>query len=130
VPTRDEAIVCRVLVIDDEPAIARAIERILEPEHSVVSVTSGSRALELLGKDAKFDVILCDVHIPDTPGSEIVNHLRATAPWLVSRVIFMTGGAFTEESQRLVSTSGLRVIQKPFDPDKLRLLIAEHRAAP
>jgi CheY-like chemotaxis protein len=65
----------RVLVVDDEPAIGRALARLLERDlHHVVVVGRGEDALHLLLSE-RFDVILCDVTMPEMTGIELYERL-------------------------------------------------------
>jgi CheY-like chemotaxis protein len=76
----------RVLVIDDEPGILRALARYLRPIE-VTMATSASEAFLALAS-ARFDVIVCDLHMPGTDGADFVAKL---SPLDAARVVFMTG---------------------------------------
>ena len=115
----------RVLVIDDEPVICRAVTRILSRAHDVVAVTSAERGLELLRAGEQYDVILCDLMMPNMTGMDLHSALTTSHPDLVDKVVFLTGGAFTQRAiQFLDNTENLRV-DKPFDPIRLIGLINE-----
>ncbi|HLU66516.1 MAG TPA: response regulator [Kofleriaceae bacterium] len=114
----------RVLVVDDEPAVGSALARVLSTEHDVATASSGLDALALLARDTRFDVILCDLHMPDMTGMELHAELERSQPDLARRMIFMTGGAFTEESRRFIEAPGRRLLTKPIDLDAIRSLIA------
>src|SRR5258705_13282098 len=66
----------RVLVVDDEVAVGRTIQRLLGDRHDVVALASGSEAIELLRSGADFDVILCDMSMPEVTGIDV--YVRAT----------------------------------------------------
>jgi CheY-like chemotaxis protein len=83
----------RILVVDDEPMLCSAVERILSVEHDVTVVQSARRALEILKDDARFDVILSDLMMPQMTGIELHAALARIAPELAAKMIFMTGGA-------------------------------------
>jgi PAS domain S-box-containing protein len=89
----------RVLVIDDEPLLGAAIARMLRALHDVQTATSAEGALALLRRDPSFDVILCDIAMPGMSGMDLYRKLDAEDPHLARRMVFISGGAF---SQRIV----------------------------
>jgi CheY-like chemotaxis protein len=106
----------RVLVIDDEMAVLRTVERLLSREgHEVMTAESASDAFFLLATFARsFDVILCDVHLPGMDGEAFLARL---APLDAARLAFMTGGACGNENDGMLS--GREVLRKPLDAEKL-----------
>lgn len=118
----------RVLVIDDEPMMGTTLRMALAEDHEVVIVESGEAARDLLKQDGGFDAILCDLMMPDLSGMELHAWLVQNAPQLARRVIFMTGGAYTESARRFLAAVGNPNIQKPFDVDDLLALVEQIRA--
>lgn len=114
----------RLLVVDDEENVARAIRRVLASEHDVATVTGGAEALRLLKASEPFDVILCDLMMPDVSGMALYNDLAQTAPDLTKRIIFMTGGIFTSAARAFLDRVANPRIEKPFDYANLRHLVA------
>ncbi len=115
----------RVMLIDDEVALVDILTRLLSVEHEVVGFTDARQALVHLANDSEFDIVLCDLMMPQLSSSEFFAELRASAPELVERVVFMTGGAFTSAAQQfLESVSNLR-LQKPFPPGELARVVRE-----
>jgi signal transduction histidine kinase len=114
----------RVLIIDDEPIIARAIQRALEGDkHETIAVTRGGDALELIERGERFDVIVCDLMMPEMTGADLHAALKQIAPDQARAIIFLTGGAFTLRAQEFLdSVENLRV-EKPFEPSFLRAVI-------
>ncbi len=113
----------RVLVIDDEPTINSAISRTLSPEHDVVTETRAAEALIRLRAGERFDVIFCDLMMPQITGMDLYRQLQAELPEQAGRMIFLTGGAFTAGARRfLEEVSNLR-IEKPFDTRMLRAIV-------
>src|SRR5690606_32530132 len=82
----------RVLVVDDEPMLARAVKRALD-SFAVEVVTDGEEALALLENEPTFDVILCDLMMPRVSGAELFRRVSSQNPHLSQRFVFMTGGA-------------------------------------
>ena len=78
----------RVLVIDDDQGMVRAYRRLLQ-HHDATVLDSGIDALRLIERGAAFDVILCDLMMPDFDGVAFYERLEQTAPTLVSRVVFV-----------------------------------------
>ncbi len=121
-PSRSSA---RILVIDDEPMVGRAIERMLAREHRVVAVTSAGSALACLGEEISFDVVICDLMMPEMTGMELHGELARTSPALSERMIFLTGGAFTEAAREFLSRVPNPRLEKPFEPEVLQGLVEE-----
>jgi CheY-like chemotaxis protein len=109
----------RVLVVDDEPMLGRAISRCLR-EHQVTVVTSGADALALFQSGYRFDVVLCDLMMPSMPGFDLYDQLRILAPDQADRMIFMTGGATTTRAKEFVASRPGGVLQKPVSMDTVR----------
>jgi PAS domain S-box-containing protein len=108
----------RILLIDDEVQVGRAVVALLAPEHEVVAVTRARVALERLAIDDAFDVILCDVMMPEMNGMELYEHLPA---YYRDRLVFVTGGAFTPQARTFLA--GRVYLDKPFSEEQLRSAI-------
>jgi PAS domain S-box-containing protein len=119
----------RVLVIDDEPKLANAIRMLLGDQHDVVAVTRARDALALLQAGEQFDAALCDLMMPEINGAEFHEWVSRTAPSFAPRIVFLTGGAFTETTREFLARVENPCVEKPFDPAVLRSLIAEVVAA-
>jgi two-component system cell cycle sensor histidine kinase/response regulator CckA len=125
-PERDSASVrARILVIDDVAAIGESIMAAL-PEHDVSVVSRATEAFTVLASNDTFDVILCDLQTPDLGGRDLLERLETDWPHLASKVIFMTGGAFTPDSRAFLEGCHQRVLTKPFPIDQLRTTIVMH----
>ncbi len=116
---RDRA---RILVVDDEAAMLRTVERILEREHRVWSSTSPLAALEL-AREIEPDLAIVDIRMEEMDGFEVMNALKRHDPRL--RVILMTGSAFETDEQliRAVREKAFYYINKPFDREVLCTLV-------
>jgi CheY-like chemotaxis protein len=115
----------RILVIDDEPLIGRVIRTALSGEHEVSVVQRAADALDLLELDQTFDLVLCDVVMPDLSGPEFYATMVKRWPHLTSRVVFMTGGAFTPGTLDFMARVPTRILSKPFTVDRLRGLVRD-----
>ncbi|MFZ1866183.1 MAG: ATP-binding protein [Polyangiales bacterium] len=112
-----------VLVVDDEPVIARLIQKALV-DHDVTIANDGREAVALMGENA-YDVILCDLIMPEMTGMDVYRAALQRANPLHDRIVFMTGGAFTQRARDfLESVPNLR-IEKPFELSHLERTIYE-----
>ena len=110
----------RILVVDDEPRVGGALRRALSAEHEVV-VTSGAReALAHVCQGPRFDVILCDVMMPEMNGMQLFEELQRTDPSQAQAVLFLTGGALTDVAGDFLARMPERVLSKPLDMEVLR----------
>jgi len=113
----------RILVVDDEPRMGKAMERLLAQNYRVAVVASARAALDLLAVDPAFDGMLCDLMMPEMDGMDLFESLRATRPDLASRMVFMTGGAYTERARAFLDRLPRRRLDKPFRPEELERVL-------
>ena len=108
----------RILVIDDEPMIGRAIRRSLG--HWDVSVSlSAVEALKRFEDGERFEAIVCDMMMPGMTGSALHAELVRLVPEQAARMTFVTGGALTPETEAFVEEHPGRIVSKPFDIGEL-----------
>lgn len=117
----------KVLVVDDEPLVARSLARLLSA-HEVTVLTSATDALERAAAGERWDVVLCDLMMPEMSGMDLEERLAVEAPDLIPRIVYLTGGAFTERSRAFLAT-GRPHLEKPVEPAVLRAQVAEWVAA-
>ena len=117
---RPVALAARVLVIDDEVAVGRALRLLLAPENDVIAVTTAREALALLEAGDRFDAILCDLMMPDISGIELYKRISQDHQ---ARMIFMTGGAFTQQARDFLVQVDRPHLDKPFTESQLRRAI-------
>ncbi|OJT24463.1 hypothetical protein BO221_15025 [Archangium sp. Cb G35] len=110
----------RVLMIDDEPEVLEALARTIGPSHTIERATSGKRALELLAHDTGYDVIFCDLMMPELTGMDLHDVIASKYPELLERMVFMTAGGFTPRAIAFVDQHAPRCIEKPFSPETVR----------
>jgi PAS domain S-box-containing protein len=113
-----------LLVVEDEPALGRVLPRLLSP-HRVTVVERGAEALARILAGERFDVILCDIMMPEMTGMEFHRELSRVRPEIAARVVFMSGGVFTPGVRSFLDEIPNRRIDKPLDIDALRRLIGE-----
>jgi CheY-like chemotaxis protein/anti-sigma regulatory factor (Ser/Thr protein kinase) len=112
----------RVLLVDDEPLVARAVARQLR-EFDVDVETSAAAALERVRGGAGYDAVVCDLMMPDATGMDLHARVAAEAPAVASRFVFLTGGAFTDRARSFVATTRAPVLEKPVDAAALRAAV-------
>jgi len=123
VSPRREVVPGRVLIIDDELFVGRALARLLHT-HDCVVETDARRALMAIERGPRPDAILCDLMMPGMDGEAFYEALRAKHPELAERVVFVTGGAFTLEARAFLATTERPVLDKPVDAGALRAHVA------
>ncbi len=113
----------RVLVVDDELAIGRALHRLLAPEHDVVVLTSARQALERIIFGERFDVIFCDVMMPEMTGMALYEECARLAPDQARRMVLLTGGPFTAKGREFLQQVTNQRLEKPFDFENVRSVV-------
>jgi CheY-like chemotaxis protein len=113
----------RLLVVDDEPQIGRTLRLLLDPEHDVIAVTSAREALDRVSRGESFDIILCDLMMPEMTGSDLHDALTRLGDDMAARLVFMTGGVFNQRTQEFLDRIPNERIDKPFDMGALLQLI-------
>jgi PAS domain S-box-containing protein len=115
----------RLLVVDDEKVVAMAIQRSLSKENDVEYSEKAEDALVLLRAGRQFDVILCDLMMPEMTGMDLYAELLQSFPEDARRMIFLTGGAFTTRARQFLDAVPNLRIEKPFNIKQLRSLVNE-----
>jgi DNA-binding response OmpR family regulator len=103
----------RVLVVDDEPAICRALAIALQRAGcEAVTATSGDAALVVLHA-GHVDALVLDLRIPDVRGDALFHLATALQPHLRRQAMFVTGDV-TERAEVLIRACGVPYVRKPF----------------
>ncbi len=113
-----------VVVVDDEPMIRLSMARVLS-KHEVTCFGTGREALEYLTTHPKPDLVICDITMPGMSGPELFAQLYDVSPDFVQRMVFVTGGAFTTQTEQFLNRSDIRCIYKPVPSEVLRKLVAD-----
>lgn len=114
----------RVLVIDDEPAMGRALARALRDHMDVVALTSSRAALQRIIAGERFEVILSDVMMPELSAMDLHERISRIAPDQAERMIFVTGGAFTQAAREFLDRVPNPRIEKPVEATNLLAIMA------
>lgn len=115
----------RVLLVDDELYLLRAVQRMLAREFEVSAATGGRMAITTLENASEdgFDVIVSDLSMPDVSGMDLHAWLAEHRPELAHRTIFATGGAYTSQAREFLDRVPNPRIDKPFTLDAIATLI-------
>jgi len=114
----------RILIVDDEEGIRHAMARMLRA-HDTVLADSGAAAKRILEKDRDFELILCDMMMPEVSGMDLHRWLVDHDPKLAARLVFVSGGAFTPRTSEYLARVDNPSIAKPFDVKRLRSLVRQ-----
>jgi signal transduction histidine kinase/CheY-like chemotaxis protein len=113
----------RVLIIDDEPEIRRALQRILSRKCAVSLSVNGAEAWQRFVNGETYDVILCDLLMPEMTGMDLFRALAKDCPDQAERVLFLTGGATSETTRIFITNHANRVVGKPFKPAEVEAAV-------
>jgi nitrogen-specific signal transduction histidine kinase/CheY-like chemotaxis protein len=114
-----EPVGARILVVDDEPHICRALDRLLTNKGHLVDTTpSPLTALEML-RDKRYDLILLDLRMPDMSGIELYERIGIISPSLQRKVICVTGDVVSSQNEAFLHKTGIPCVAKPFGVNEL-----------
>jgi CheY-like chemotaxis protein len=114
-----------ILVIDDEPSVVRALSGLLRRDgYRVATASNGRHALAQL-QEQPYDVILCDLRMPELDGPAFYAILTRHYPALRQRVIFLTGDTEGETSQTFLIQCGRPWLRKPSPITTIRRAIQD-----
>jgi EAL domain-containing protein (putative c-di-GMP-specific phosphodiesterase class I) len=120
-----------VLVVDDEPAVARTTERVLSRRGFRITVAGGGREAIAKAEAAPFDAIVSDLGMPDVDGRALLRAIRAKD--LDVPFVFLTGQPDLESAIDAVEYGAFRYLVKPVPPDELTSVVSRavhwHRLA-
>jgi DNA-binding response OmpR family regulator len=112
-----------ILVVEDEPVIAKICARTLSTEgFQVESAVNGKAALDVLNQK-EYDLCLIDIRTPMMNGIELYQHLEENYPGMTSRVIFTTGDVLSGNTKAFLEKTNRPYLPKPFTPDELRAIV-------
>ena len=127
----------RALALGDEAALGAHVLEVRERRVAIddarvgVHAAEGIEALAVLEHDHNFDLVICDLQMP-VDGIAVYDTLAKTAPAMVDRLVFISGGAVTVRAREFIARLQPRVFRKPLDMDALLSFVADlsRRAAP
>lgn len=115
----------RILLIDDEPGVRRALQRLLQRRgHDITVAANGREGLAAI-REGAYDVILCDIRMPGLDGPGLYHELERASPHLLSRLIFLTGDVLSPEAQAFFDQVNTPRLVKPFQAPEVQRLIQQ-----
>jgi signal transduction histidine kinase/CheY-like chemotaxis protein len=109
----------RVLVVEDEPTVARLISDVLEDEgFHVDALLDGHEALERAARES-YDLVICDMKMPGLDGQRFYEMLASTGNSLYKRFLFVTGDVLSSHTYEFLERHRLPHVAKPFRVEEL-----------
>ena len=115
-----------VLLVDDDPALLKAVGAILKNDYAVSSVKSGREALRMLETGFAPDIILLDVDMPELNGFETLSLIREMEDMQDMPVMFLTGLTVPQAEVKGISSGAVDYITKPFVKEVLLARMKQH----
>jgi DNA-binding NtrC family response regulator len=107
-------LVSRVLVVDDEPAIAQLVAEVLETDgYEVETAANGLVALEKL-EARDYDLVLSDLRMPHLDGIGLYREIERRWPTLLARMLFISGSTTLPEYESFLTETAVPILLKPF----------------
>ena len=118
----------KVLVVDDDPAVRKSIDRVLTGKgYAVITAENGEEALRKLNEE-KYDLVYTDIRMPGISGLEVAEQVKARKPW--TPVVIITGYG-TDAAQARAKAAGVSsFVHKPLSPEMIEDSAREALAAP
>jgi len=107
----------KFLVVDDDPVVAKSIDRVLTGKgYAVITASSGPEALDKLASE-KYDAVITDIRMPGMSGLEVAARVKESQPWLP--VVIVTGYG-SPENEALAKEIGVTsFLRKPLSPEMI-----------
>ena len=118
----------RLLLIDDEPMLLSSYKRTLGKHFEVTTALGGREGLARIEQQADWDVVLCDLMMPDLDGPAVYEQVRNRFPGLEKRFLFCSGGAFTPRCRDFADSMPGRVLDKLLTVAKLESALSRLHA--
>jgi DNA-binding response OmpR family regulator len=113
-----------ILIIDDDPSVALSMKLALQGQYRVEVCHEAGPALQHLSGPQRYKAIVCDLHLPDLDGPEFFHKVLAIDPDQAARILFVTGGIYTEGLVERLAPLKNSVLNKPFRFDEIRQAVA------
>lgn len=111
----------KILVIDDERSIRNLMQEILEDEgHSVDVAEDGAKGVEMADKE-KYDVIFCDIKMPNLSGEEVLDTLHEKG--IETPVIMISGHGDIDTAVSCIKKGAFDFLSKPLDLNRILITI-------
>jgi CheY-like chemotaxis protein len=114
-----------ILIVDDEVGIARGLAHLLHRDgHYVDTADNGRQALGML-QTREYDLILCDLRMPDLDGPGLYRAVEAHQAHLLPRFIFLTGDTLSPDASSFLEQAGAPRLVKPFSAAEGRRVVQQ-----
>lgn len=121
----------RVLVIDDKKTLLQIMRRTLQRDnHDVLCTENAREALAFIERGEVFDVVFCDLMMPNMNGIEFYRTILDRNPALAARIVFLTGGATTAKAGVFLRSIPNLLVEKPFEPKALLEMVQQFLKGP
>lgn len=114
-----------VAVVDDEPFIGDIIRRALIRHHEVDVFEDPEPLLQRLGEGRRYDLIFCDLMMPDTTGREIFDSVAKEWPEQAAKIVFISGVSASEAQRGILKGLNNLMLEKPFQLHDLREMVRD-----
>jgi two-component system, chemotaxis family, chemotaxis protein CheY len=116
-----------VLIVDDSAAIRKILQRVLSqtnlPLGKIVEAGDGREALEAI-KQAKVDLILSDINMPNMDGLQLLSELKSNDQWKAVPVLMISTEGSQAKVMEAVQLGARGFVRKPFTPDQIKEKLA------
>jgi CheY-like chemotaxis protein len=109
--------------VDDDASARRAYHRAFSGKYEVVLADGAEQALSVLGQRTDFQVIVCDLVMPEVNGIQLFQAVQKLYPAQAEAFVFVTGLGIHAESQAFLESVRNQVLQKPFELSTIRQLL-------
>ena len=116
----------KILVVEDEPAVAAFCLRVLAMEGYEVETAINSKIALSMVNNKQYDLLLVDIRMPVMNGIELYRWLEKENKQMTKKVVFTTGSLLTGDTTRFITETGRPLLPKPFTPDELTAIIKEN----
>ncbi len=118
----------KVLVVDDDPAVRKSIDRVLSNKgYAVITAENGEEAMRKLNEE-KYDLVYTDIRMPGMSGLDVAEQVKARKPW--TPVVIITGYG-TDAAQARAKAAGVSsFVHKPLSPEMIEDSARDALAAP
>jgi DNA-binding NtrC family response regulator len=124
----------RILIIDDDIDLLETLDQLISDTYDTKAVSDAREALKLLLIGENFQVIMCDLMMPHMGGVEFYQQIQLERPDLCSRILFLSGGSFTQKTTEFLKTPGIQSCEKPIQVEllleRMEKIIELHRGQP
>lgn len=112
----------KILLIEDDVAFCKMVSNFLSKNNYTVSTAYTANEAKSLFKDTDFDLVMCDLRLPDSDGIELMVELKVKKPTIP--VVLMTGYADVTTAVKAMKKGASDYISKPFVPEEVLLVLA------